>query len=144
MPVAVEARHPPVRSAGARQRREPHFPEPWMLALWRALVTARPALFDPVRPAPLALGVDRELYDAARGKLGRKRVRRFLAVWTGRTPYLRALARPGSVRRSLRGSVESVTPEHREHARQRLEERRRLKGDARPRGKPAAGASGRR
>jgi hypothetical protein len=137
VPLAVEARRkrpqssvvkrPPERSG--QQRREPHFPEDWMTTLWRELVKVRPALFDPRRLVPLALGFHRELHAVTKARLSGRRIRQFLAVWTGRTAYLRALAAPGAVRYGLRGPAGPVAPEHRDHALRRLEERRSLAND---------------
>jgi hypothetical protein len=127
-----------------REVREPHSPAEWMTTLWRALVQVRPRLFDPLRPAPLAINFHRELHDVAKSRLSGRRIRKFLAVWTGRTAYLRALAKPGSVRYGLRGPAGPVAPEHRDHARQRLEARQRLARAAKPARRRDEASAGRR
>ncbi len=110
---------------------QPCLPQPWMRSLWVALAGHWPRLFNPHRPVPLALGIDRELAALLRPSMNRKRIRRFRACWCGRTAYLRALAAPRAVRHGLRGPVGPVAPEHRVHAMKRLRERQARKRSGR-------------
>lgn len=60
-----------------------------MRQMRKALESRWPDLFDKRRPVPLAIGIHEQII-AATG-FDEKRVHRFLAYWTHRSGYLRAL-----------------------------------------------------
>lgn len=71
-----------------------------------------PAVFG-CPPAPLAIGAHRDLAALLAGEVDSLALARFLAQWTHRKAYLRALA-AGEMRRDLNGRPTEVpTPEHR-------------------------------
>src|SRR5690606_35749061 len=91
-----------------------------------------PAVWDPEKPLPLAVGVHTQINPVAeRRGLSRRLVRRFLARWTSREAYLEALLEPGAQRRNADGTpAEAVLERHRERARQRLARRQLGCGNA--------------
>jgi sRNA-binding protein len=84
-------------------------------ALERRLRADAPAVFGD-RPVPLAIGIDRALAALLAGEVSGKTISRFLARWTGRAAYLRAIAGGGS-RFDLAGNPAGlVTADQRENA----------------------------
>ena len=85
----------------------------WLKATWPAAFT------EP--PSPLALGVHRAIHESAREvETKPAMVTAALGTWCNRISYIRAVA-DGGHRVSLDGSQgEQITPEQREHARQRI------------------------
>lgn len=84
---------------------------------------------------PLALGSGRELMVAA-PDLGVSKVnmKRWLRLWTGSTPYLKALATDGAVRYALDGTPgDPVSQDHQEHALKEVTRRLALKAKPKPR-----------
>lgn len=69
-----------------------------MRAMRKALHARWPELFDKRRPAPLAIGIHVALIEATGYEP--KRLHRFLAYWTHRPPYLKAVER-GAPRSAL-------------------------------------------
>ncbi|HEX7034859.1 MAG TPA: ProQ/FINO family protein [Pseudomonadales bacterium] len=102
------------------------------------LQAAAPAVWDPEKPVPLAVGVHTQINPVAENRgLSRRRVRRFLARWTSREAYLQALLEPGAQRRNADGTpAEPVLERHRERARQRLARRQPGCGSAPARRSP--------
>lgn len=67
-------------------------------------------------PAPLAIGINRDIVELLAGEAEPQAIGRFLAQWTKRRSYLVALA-GGEARRDLNGlPIEQPTPEHRQAA----------------------------
>lgn len=80
------------------------------------LVSTYPSLFDPANPKPLAIGIREVLFKTRPGGKSKRVVRRFLARWTRRKHYQKALA-AGGHRFGLNGMPDgSTTPEQREKA----------------------------
>ncbi len=71
---------------------------------------------------PLALNIDKALI-AACPDLTKTQIGRFLAAYTAKPSYLRALVRPGAMRIDLAGAeVEPVSEDHARHAAHMLAE----------------------
>jgi sRNA-binding protein len=83
-----------------------------------------PEVWDPDKPAPLAVGIHTQINPVAESRgLSRRAVRRFLGRWTSRESYLAAL-QPGAQRVNIDGTPsEPVLDRHGERARQRLARR---------------------
>lgn len=96
------------------------------------LQSMAPQVWDPARPAPLAVGIHRQLNPVAEAKgMSRRFVRRFLGRWTSSPAYLCALCRPDAQRFNADGSgAEAVLERHRERAERRLEKRQAAANDA--------------
>ena len=83
-------------------------------------------LFDPRRPAPLGIGLHRELLPRLeRAGIARTVGRWWLGWWTRRIPYLLAV-RNGGWRYGLGGErTEQITDAERQHARRMIQDLRR-------------------
>lgn len=91
-------------------------------ALLAELRGVAPALWEPSRPVPLAVGIHEQIFPIAeRLDISRRFVRRFLGRWTSTSEYLCALARPEAQRVNLDGSpAGEVDEQHRTRAERRL------------------------
>jgi hypothetical protein len=117
---------PPLPSNRTVQRRGERF-FAWMCRIRDAgLFTSWPAVLNGARPRPFVIGISADF--EARRDPDRSRpvtVQRLLAHVTASPLYLRALARPGSMRHDIDGNpVDAVSDEHRAEAMARLAERR--------------------
>lgn len=83
-----------------------------------------PALFDPRKPQPLAVGAFEVLAQRLCPKHSRSAVRAALKYWTGSLRYHQAVAAKGAVRIHPAAAVspEPVSDEHRQHALERIDQ----------------------
>lgn len=79
-----------------------------------------PAVFNPIAPVPLAVGIHEEIL-AANPTVPPEALKFFLRGWTNQLFYHKAIREPGSVRLHLDGTVQApVTEEERNHARMKI------------------------
>lgn len=111
-----------IREPRAPSKESPPPRTPTDAEMLAALQSVAPDLWNPDAPKPLAVGIHKQLYPIAElVRMSRRALRSFLARWTSREAYKRALAEPGSSRVNLDGSdAGEVSEQHREEARQRL------------------------
>jgi sRNA-binding protein len=80
---------------------------------------------DPVAPAPLAVGVHKQMYPLIeRIGISRRFLRDFLRSWTRSEAYRQALVEPEAWRYNVDGSAAApVSPSEAEQAREQMERR---------------------
>ena len=87
----------------------------------RRLVANYPGAFDLEHPKPLALGVHKQLAETFKPGCAY----RLVGCYTKRRKYLQAVAKPGSYRINLDGSIaDPVSGEHAEYALNQLRRRK--------------------
>lgn len=93
--------------------------------LLRELRAIAPELWDPAAPAPLAVGVHKQMYPLIeRIGISRRFLRDFLRSWTRSDAYRLALVEPGAWRYNVDGSAAApVSPSEAEQAREQVERR---------------------
>jgi hypothetical protein len=125
LPLLRLARPPLSGKQTARRRDERFFA--WMRRIRDAgLFTSWPTVLNGSRPRPLVIGISAD-FEARRdpGKCRPVTIQRLLAHLTACPLYLKALARPDSMRHDIDGNpIEPVSDEHRADAMARLAGRR--------------------
>jgi len=93
--------------------------------LLQELRAIAPELWDPAAPAPLAVGVHKQMYPLIeRIGISRRFLRDFLRSWTRSDAYRQALIESGAWRYNVDGSAAApVSPSEAEQAREQVERR---------------------